>query len=144
MGTITSANSSFQLSAAGVFSTPQTLQGYAADDAFTTEAADIAETVLGVDGILNFGWIPFMVDMSIMIMPNSLSSTLFDQIVAAEAQNREKVILSATIQLPSIGQKYNLGNGTLKKYPPVPSARKVLQARTFGLVWGRISAGPMS
>ena len=52
MSTITSANASVVLTVPDVFAVPQIIAGFAADDAFTQEAADLAETRMGVDGNL--------------------------------------------------------------------------------------------
>ena len=56
MGTITSANAQVMLNVPGVFPTPVQLAGFAADDAFTQDAYDVAETRMGVDGVLSAGF----------------------------------------------------------------------------------------
>ena len=56
--TITSANSVFTLVVAGLFPAPVQLKGYASDKAFTTEAVDLAEVQMGVDGRMTAGFVP--------------------------------------------------------------------------------------
>lgn len=140
---ITSADAVYMLTAAGVYSAPQQLQEFGADRAFATEAADIVEAILGVDGVLSFGWLPRMFTQTIILQANSPSNLVFDTIVATGVANRQPIVLSASIQFPGLGQQYNLDNGTIKSYPPINEAAKVLQPRTFGLVWGAISASPI-
>jgi hypothetical protein len=67
MATITIANSVFTLTATAVFPVPQALQGYAADDAFTTEAIAMADVVIGVDGKLSAGYTPNGTDKADLI-----------------------------------------------------------------------------
>lgn len=139
LGFITSADAVFMLTATGVYSSPQQLQEFSADRAFTTEAADIVEDQLGVDGVLSFGWVPQKYSQTIMLQANSPSGVIFDTIYATTQAQKSPVILTATILLPAIKQKYTLTNGTLKSYPPIPESAKVLSARTFSIVWGQIS-----
>lgn len=141
--TITAANSVFMLSVPGLFNNPQQLQGYMAEAAFETEDATVGELVLGVDGILSSGFVPYTVDMAISIMPDSPSSDLFDQWLAAEKANREKLPAQATISLVSISRKYDCVNGFLQRIPPIPSARRVLTGRRFMITWGVVSAAPV-
>ena len=56
--TITSADCTFLITIAGLFTSPVQLQGFAADRAFETAAVDVAELVMGVDGNLSAGWVP--------------------------------------------------------------------------------------
>ena len=76
MATITAANSKFALSITNLYMSPQLLQGYATDDAFTTDTPDLAETVMGVDGHLSAGYVFNAVNMTISIMPDSPSIVL--------------------------------------------------------------------
>ena len=74
MATITAINSVFMLSIFPIYPAPQKLQGYAADDAYDTEAADIAHVVMGVDGFMSAGFIPYLTRQTISIMPDIPSS----------------------------------------------------------------------
>lgn len=143
-GFITSADAVYMLTAAGVYSSPQQLQQFGVDRAFATEAADIAEAQLGVDGVLSFGWLPRMYMQTVILQANSPSNDVFDTIVQTGLSLRQPIILSATIQFPGLGQQYDLANGSIKSYPPIAEAAKVLQARTFSIAWGAISASPIN
>lgn len=142
MGNITSSNSAFALSVPGVVSGQNLLQGYAADDAFMTEPVETAETVMGVDANLSAGWIPNPIRISIQIMPDSPSNTIFDLWFQAERQQQTKFPASATISLPSIGKKYQFNQGYLRTIPPVPQAGKVLRARTFVIEFATVAMSP--
>lgn len=136
--TITAANSVFMLSVTGLYSTAQQLQGYMADAAFEQEGVDISENVMGVDGVMSYGWIPQMYPQTISIMPSSPSSTIFETWAAAENTAQEKFTANATIKLISTGRKYSLQNGVLTNYVPIPNAGKVLRGRPFKIVWNTI------
>jgi hypothetical protein len=56
-GSITAANAIFQLYIPAVFSAPQQLQGFAADDIFDTENQELVQTQMGVDGLLSGGFV---------------------------------------------------------------------------------------
>jgi hypothetical protein len=142
MPNITSADSVYTLVVPEVFDGPFQLEGYSADAAFETGQSDNGEVILGVDGILSAGWVPYLTEQTIQLQADSNSIDIFDQWIATENQAREKFQATAIIILPSIGRKYSLAQGYLKSIVPIPSARKVLQPRSFVIVWGLINVGP--
>ena len=73
MPTITSANSAFSLAVTDLYPAPQAIQGYAADDAFSAEAIELAEIVMGVDGHMSGGFIFNPSLLKVAIMPDSPS-----------------------------------------------------------------------
>ena len=64
MATLTSANSAFSLQIANLYPVPQSIQGYAADDAFAVDDVEPVETVMGVDGKLSGGYTPYPIKLS--------------------------------------------------------------------------------
>lgn len=139
MGDITAANSVFTIVAAPIFPVPIQLQGYATDDAFTAEAVDMAETMMGVDGVKSAGALPFITPMRIMLQADSASIALIEALVAAQNANvfgGPQVLLFGSISLPSIGFNYLLPNGTIKRWIPVTIAKKVLHPRELTIDWG--------
>jgi hypothetical protein len=139
MANLTAANSVIMLSVNGLYGIPQQLQGYSADDVFDTEEIDAAETIMGVDGILSGGLIYVEKPWSINLQANSASNGLFDNWIQAQIAQNDLFTADMTIFLPSLGTKYAFTNGILKKYPPTPSAKKILQPRKFTIVWESIS-----
>jgi hypothetical protein len=129
--TITSANSVLALSVTNLYPVPQIIQGFAADDAFTNDSIELAEVVMGVDGHLSAGYIFNPVKLTINIMPDSPSATLFDNWANATKTAREVYMCAGSIQLPSIGKKYTLINGVMTSYKAAPDARRVLQATQY-------------
>jgi hypothetical protein len=139
MSTITAANSVFQLAVAGIFPVPQQLQGYAADAAFMFDTVDPAETVMGVDGRMSAGYVPYMTIQTISIMPDSQSLSLFDTWLTANNTAREVFFANATILLPSIGKKYSLTRGVLTAAKAAPDVKKVLAAIEYKITWENVS-----
>lgn len=137
--TITSANSVYTLVIPGLYSAGVNLQGYMADAAFETDAADVAELVRGVDGVLSGGFVFFNTNQTISIMPDSPSSVVFENWLAAEKAQQEKIVASGSISIPSVGRKYALSQGYLFRIVQVPAARRVLQGRPFVISWGDVS-----
>lgn len=137
--TITSADAVFMLSVLPLYPSPQQLQGFMADDIFDVEDVDIAELVLGADGVLSAGYIPYLNKQNIAIMPDSPSSIIFETWIENEKITRSKFSCTGTILLKSTSRKYTLSNGYLSRIVPIPEAKKVLQGRKFQITWGDIS-----
>lgn len=135
MATITSANSVFTLIATSVFPVPQVLQGYAADDAFTTEAIQLADVTMGVDGRLSAGYVPNPTKVTISLQADSPSIVLFDAIIAATKVTRNVVYLDGHINLPSTGKQYVLTRGVLTSVSQLPDAKKVLQPHKYEITF---------
>jgi hypothetical protein len=143
IGTITAANSVYMLTIPQLYPIPQQLVGYAADAAFETEASEPAEVVIGVDGRMSAGFVPFLTKQGISIMPDSPSAIVFEDWLTAQKSAQEIYSASAVIYLPSISRSYIMTNGVLTSTFSIPGTRKVLQARTFTITWGDITPVPV-
>lgn len=143
MGTLTAANSVFLLTIPGLFSAPQRLQGYATDDAFTTDAIDLADVQMGVDGLMSAGYVPVPIPVAVTLQADSPSNAVFDAWIQTTRQRREVITASAGIQLPSIGNKYSLVKVVLQNAPLFPGTKKVLQPRTFRLMVEGVTRAPI-
>ena len=136
MADITDANAVFTLNVPAVFATPQQLQGFATDDAFATEQTVIGETMMGVDGIMSYGYLPHIIPMSIVFQADSISiPNTMEVWVQAESAVQQKFPATATIILPSLGKVYTFGNGVLTKFTPTPGGKKVLMPQTYTIDW---------
>ena len=142
--TITSANAVYMLSVSGLFSTPIQLQGFSADDIFTTGPLASAETIMGLDGNLSGGFVFVPVVQNISLQADSASNGIFDQWWAAQQQAREVYIANGIITLTSIGTKWNMTRGFLTSYPPIPDAAKTLRPRRFAITWNQLAAVPVT
>jgi hypothetical protein len=141
--TLTVANSVYLLVIADLFPVPQQLQGYAADDVFSTEAVDSVETQMGVDGNLSGGWVPTPKRQTIVLQADSVSSLMFDAWQQAQEAVRDAFIANAIIRLPSLGRSYVCTKGFLTQYMPIPDARRILQPRRFQITWQSILGAPL-
>lgn len=139
---ITAADVVFSLAITDLYDSPQILGGFMADAAFETASVTSAEIVLGVDGIMSAGRVPYLNQMTISIMPDSPSSDIFENWQATE--NSTGLILPANgvIIIPATQKKYTLTKGVLTGYVPVPAAHKLLQGRAFGITWNFITPAP--
>lgn len=136
--TITAANSSFAISIPNLYPAPQNIQGYAADDAFSEDALDQAEIVMGVDGHMSAGFVFNPVKQTVSIMPDSPSMAIFENWQAAQRTAREVFPCNATITLPAIRRKYTLQNGVMTTGKPIPDVKKTLQPTQFSITWERV------
>lgn len=141
-GSITSASAILQISVATIFPTPQQIQQFSADNIFEIDELEVAETSMGVDGVLSAGWVWNEVSWNISLQANSPSNALFDQWYQAEQTAQDKYAASGIVTLKSIGTKFILSNGFLKRFTPMPAAGKTLHTRRFGIAWNKVSAAP--
>ena len=137
--TITSANSVFTLVVAGLFPAPVQLKGYASDKAFTTEAVDLAEVQMGVDGRMTAGFVPNPVKQTITLQADSPSKDIFTAVIQAMKTAREVFYISGSISLPSTGESFTLTRGILTNAKQIPDAQKVLQPVDFQITWESVS-----
>jgi hypothetical protein len=142
--TITAANSQYMLTVDRLYTTPFRLEGFSADDVFGTEDMEFVETVMGVDGRLSAGFVCVAIPQTITIMPDSPSSTYFDNWSGAQRNAREVYRCDGTCILPGIAMAYRMTRGFMTRYKPIPDVRRVLQARQFRIVWEKIEGAPYS
>src|SRR6202000_2283808 len=88
MAAITSANSVFAITVPGLFNTPVQLSGYATDKAWSTDAQELAETQMGVDGRLTGGMTPSPVNQTVTLQADSPSKAIFKAIASAMKTNK--------------------------------------------------------
>ena len=141
--TLTAANSVLMLSVAGLFSAPQVIQGWASDDAFDIDSVARAQVLMGVDGRKSAGYTPVTKTLNLHLQADSPSIALFEQWVSTEDTNRETLQASGTISLVSVGTNYALTNGTLMNTMYIPANKKILQPRTFSIVWEAVTSAPV-
>ena len=137
--TITSANSVFTLVVAGLFPAPVQLKGYASDKAFTTEAVDLAEVQMGVDGRMTAGFVPNPVKQTITLQADSPSKDIFTAVIQAMKTAREVFYTSGSISLPSTGESFALTRGILTNAKQIPDAQKVLQPVDYIITWESVN-----
>jgi hypothetical protein len=137
--TITSANSVFTIVIAGLFPAPVQLQGYASDKAFTTEALDLAEVQMGVDGRMTAGFVPNPTKQTITLQADSPSKDIFTALIQAMKTAREVFYISGSIALPSTGESFTLTRGILTNAKQIPDAQKVLQPVDYVITWESVN-----
>lgn len=142
-GSITSANSIFLLGATNLFDVAQRMQDFSADDISSHEAMQVAETMMGVDGYLAYGFVNTPMTQNMMLMAKSDSIAFFETLYTSQKQIQDIYPLYGSITYPSRGVKYTLTNGVLTNYAPVADARRVLQPRRFTLVWESCLPAPL-
>ena len=137
--TITSANSVFTIVVAGLSPAPVQLRGYASDKAFTTEAIDLAEVQMGVDGRMTAGFIPNPTKQTVTLQGDSPSKGIFTALIQAMKTAREVFYISGSIALPSTGESFTLTRGILTNAKQIPDAQKVLQPVDYVITWESVN-----
>lgn len=130
------------LGVTGLYTVPQQLQGFSADDMYSIEAVETKEVQIGVDGVLSAGWIPQIKTMSVTLQADSASNTFFEAWYAAEEAAQDTFFAFGTIVQPAVSKAYTLTNGVLTNYQPLAEAKKTLQPRKFQLKFQMVIGVP--
>ena len=142
MATLTSANSTLSLQIAGLYPVPQSIQGYAADDAFAVDDVSPVETMIGVDGKLSGGFTPYPTKLHITLQADSASNAIFDNWLSAQLAAKETYIANVAISLPGTGEKFIMTRGFLTAGTPMANAKKVLQPRKYEITFESCTKAP--
>lgn len=143
MPSITGATAAYQLSIENLYNSPQLLQGFAADDVFSTPAIKSIETLMGVDGKMSAGFVFVEIPQSISIQADSPSGRLFDDWWTAQQSQQDVYFANATVFLTALGQKWQMTRGVLSSYAPIPDVKKLIQPRKFEITWNNMSPAPI-
>jgi hypothetical protein len=135
---LTGANATISISQPTLFPLPQQLQGFAADDVTDMDPATIVEHLMGVDGVLSFGFVWVARMQKITLQADSASNAVFDVINVSQEAIADVYPLSATIILPGIGLQFTCINGALENYKPMPAVQKLIKQREYRVVWNRV------
>lgn len=133
--TITSANAVVIWTIPGVFPAGIQMQGFSADKAWSTDAQEQTESMMGVDGRKASGRIPAIVPQTYTFMANSPSRSVLNAMKNAQKALGDVIPFSATIVLPSTGESFTCINGTIKNMKAIPDAAKVLQPVDVVVEW---------
>lgn len=142
MSSITSANSVLMIGVTGLYTVPQQLQGFGADDMYSMEAVENKEVVLGADGVMSAGWIPQIKTMSVTLQADSASNDFFEAWYAAEEAAQDAYFAFGVVTQPAVSKSYTLTRGVLSNYTPLAEAKKVLQPRKFQIKWNVVIGVP--
>ena len=141
--TLTSANSAFTLQIVNLYPVPQSLQGFATDDAFAVEDVSPVEAMMGVDGRISFGYTPYPTKINITFQGDSDSIDIFDNWISAMLASREVYIANAAISIPGTGKKYVMTKGGLTGGASMPAVKKILQPRKFEITFESCLPAPI-
>lgn len=139
---ITSANAAFMLAIAGLFTTPQQLQGWGVDEAFSAEQVENKEIKLGVDGLMSVGWVPTLIKVPLTFLADSPSLAMFDTWFNAENQQQDTFYASGVLNSPGLRKVWTFSHGVLSKYTPLPEAKKTFDMQRMELTFRTSVAAP--
>lgn len=140
---ITGATAVFQLAIAGLYNSPQQLQGYAADDIFSTPAVASVETMMGADGLMSAGFVYTEKKMSIALQADSDSNTIFETWNDAMQSEEDIFYANGIVMMKALQQKWTLTRGVLTSFSAFPDVKKLIQPRKYEITWNIISAAPV-
>jgi hypothetical protein len=141
--TITSANSIFTIVVPGLFPAPVQLEGYSSDKAVITDAIAMAETMMGVDGLMAAGYVPAITKQTISLMANSPSRSFFTAIALATQTAQEVFQLIGALDLPSTGESFIMPKGYIVNMKKIPDLMKVLGPVEIVIDWQSVTPNPL-
>lgn len=130
--TITSANSILQLRCAGIFDTWVTIEGAQSDAFLSLGDVTTAQTEIGVDGKLSFGWIPHKTTATVSLMANSSSVQVFETIYNDFLNNKEARLVELRTTYPSVKRAQSI-SGTLTTKSGGTGIAQLLTGHTYVL-----------
>lgn len=139
---LTAANAVITFTIPGVFNTPQQLQGFAADDIFSSDPIEVGEGSMGVDGIYSAGFVFKEIAQKYNLQADSDSNFIFDSINAYEKANLVKVPIEGLTSLPGLGTKWGMSRGFLMMYTPIPAAGRIVKPRSYEIRWNTVAPQP--
>lgn len=139
---LTAANATIRLSQPILFPTPQEIKGFSADDVTDIEGAKILEHVMGVDGVMSFGFVFVERMQRITLQADSKSNDFFDVVNSSQEAGQTAYPLNGVIILPAIGKLYTLVNGGLENYKTMPGVKRILQPQEYRIVWNKVIVAP--
>lgn len=142
MATLTGASCILTLAVPGLFNSPVLIQGFAADDVFSTDDQEIAETTMGVDGILSGGFVHVAVKQTIALQSDSPSIAFFETWAAQQRVALDTYTANGTANIVSTARSYVMTKGFLSTVKSVPDVKKLLQPRRFAITWQNIRSVP--
>ena len=144
MATLSAANAVITLSQATLFPNGVQLQQFGPDDVTDMETAKILEHSMGVDGVLSFGFVWAERMQEITLQGNSPSNAFFDSINTQQEAVQDAYPLNGVVILNAIGLQFNLINGGLEHYKPMPQVQKIIRPRKYRIVWNRVVPQPVT
>lgn len=143
MTSITAANAIIMITIPGLFSVPQRIQGFSADNVYDAADQEIVETAMGVDGILSGGFVFTPIEQNFSLQADSASNVIFEQWAAAMLNGRDVITANGETTLLSVNRKYVSTKGFLVNKSPLATAARTLQPRRFMIRWERVAANPI-
>lgn len=139
---ISGSNVVITLSIPPLFTVPQQIQGFASDDVFDIPQIKSVEALMGVDGVLSFGFVYVMIPLEVILQADSKSNSVFDTWYTSNVATQDNYVCFGLLKIPGIASKFTLTNGGLTGYKPAPGAKKLLQPRRYELTFQSIVPAP--
>lgn len=123
---ITSANIELVFSAEEICPNGITVQQFSADQMYSSEDEQFAETRMGVDGYMAAGQTPNIKTLTISLEASSPLYETFKNLAMAQTKNRRPYNCTIVARVPSIGQVFTWSEGVLHNATWIPNAARVL------------------
>jgi hypothetical protein len=140
---ITSVNAVITLSVPLILPVPFVLEGFAADDIFDSDELDMAETIMGADGILSGGLVFAKTAWKVTLQADSPSMASLEAWDAGQQALGDVAPAQGNITLTGIGRTFQLVTGFLVKGKRLPDAKKTLMPRRWSVDWQQVLAIPV-
>ena len=142
MASLTGASCVITLAITNLFPSPQQLQGFSADDVYSTDSIAPVEVLQGVDGILSGGFVYDPIKQSFDMQADSESNRIFETWWSAMIRAQDVYLAFGTTTIPATGRSYVMTRGFLTMHTPMPSVGKLLKPRKYTITWQSVLPAP--
>lgn len=112
-----------------IIGVPVKLQGLTSDNPLAFSQQEVVETVTSMDGNLYGGFLASagIIEVDVTFIAGSESLQTLQQIVNVMKLQRETMVVSGTMHIPSLQETYTLDNGYLINYKTIPTHGRILE-----------------
>lgn len=131
MNNITSANATAYMVVKELYPAGFVLNNFATDQAIDEAEDTIAETRIGVDGVMAAGYVPTIKSVTITFEAASPSVPYMNNIYLASQKNLRTYECTLVINVPATGKTYTYSHGVLKTAKALPALKTVLDPVSY-------------
>ena len=132
---ITSANSTLIITVSALAIASVAMEGYAVDNAWALDDAEMAVAQVGVDAKMTAGWVPRLNALTLSFAPNSPSIATLLAVVTAQDTDRTIYTLQGVLTCPSIKKSWTLSNGVITRAKVIPDGSRILGAQSMQITF---------
>ncbi|WP_042871471.1 phage tail fiber protein [Dickeya poaceiphila] len=136
---LTAADAIIQLTVTNLYPSGFQMESFEAQNIFDMGDTDLAETIRTADGKLTGGFIFGDLPWTFHLTADSPTRSKLDTWYTTQQTSKAIFRCNGIVWLPSLGMKYTMTNGILKRWKVIPAAARILQPVTGLIEWETVT-----